>query len=97
MRNESNFDWDAHVKWLVENAPWNLDVVQNGRIFRAGNPLQDLHLGEYVFDIADPRHVGEVIKIDNNVRIDVRWIETGWISEGLDVTDLHRVPNWEVE
>lgn len=70
---------------------------RSGRIFREGNPLFDLKLGEYVYDVADPTHVGRVTRIDWSSRADVQWIDTGWHSLGLDVTDLRRVPPWEVE
>lgn len=40
----------------------------------------NLHCGDVVMDVRDPRHEGIVEYITNGTAR-VRWIETGWMSE----------------
>jgi hypothetical protein len=47
-------------------------------------------LGLLVFDVADPRHVGELIAIENSARGVIRWQETGWKSRDVPLASLHR-------
>jgi hypothetical protein len=45
-------------------------------------------LGLDVYDVADPRHVGELVAIVWSCRGVVRWHGTGWKSCDLPLTDL---------
>ena len=37
-------------------------------------------LGDLVVDVADERHVGEVLAIKSSVHVTVRWRDSGWRS-----------------
>jgi hypothetical protein len=47
-------------------------------------------LGLLVYDVADPRHVGELIAIEHSVFGTVRWQDTGWKSYGSPLASLRR-------
>lgn len=53
-------------------------------------------LGMAVYDVADPRHEGEIIAIWNSARVQIRWKETGWKSlgreDGIKLRDLRAWP-----
>lgn len=40
----------------------------------------EFHVGDRVYDIADERHVGEIIAISNSAFATIVWDETGWKS-----------------
>jgi hypothetical protein len=49
-------------------------------------------LGQHVYDVADPRHVGRIYGIMNSGSYAlVRWLETGWKSE-VPCADLRAAP-----
>jgi hypothetical protein len=46
-------------------------------------------IGDPVFDVADPRHVGRIVRINWTTTARVRWLDTGWYSD-LPIQDLRR-------
>lgn len=44
-------------------------------------------VGDVVFHIADPTHLGRLDRVDNGMAT-ITWQETGWISTDLCVYDL---------
>ena len=51
--------------------------------------------GSIVYDVADPRHDGIVRSlhlVHGELFANVRWLETGWLSHRVPVTDLRHSP-----
>lgn len=48
-------------------------------------------LGDRVFDIGDPRHIGRIAKIKWTSRADIVWEDTGWRSLDVPISDLRAV------
>lgn len=53
--------------------------------------MSDLHIGDYVIDIEDERHVGRVTGITWPRFAKIEWVETGWKSYGVPLTNLRVV------
>lgn len=48
------------------------------------------HVGDEVWDQADERHLGRIDRINWGDTADITWIETGWKSLGIPITDLRK-------
>lgn len=49
-------------------------------------------VGDAVYDVTDPRHIGEVIMIRPSGAT-VRWNDSGWITECVPLRQLRRADN----
>jgi len=49
-----------------------------------------LRIGDQVYDIADPRHIGRLERISSDYRARVVWNDTGWITDGIYVDNLEK-------
>lgn len=81
---------DARAGRLLRNAA---AAPKGGRDFVKA--AKRLRAGDQVFDESDPRHIGR-IKIVHNPQVrgcetaTVVWRETGWVTEGIPLSNLRR-------
>jgi hypothetical protein len=49
-----------------------------------------LEIGDRVYDVADPRHIGRVDRVRGPNHVDITWEETGWRSLAVPGHALRR-------
>jgi hypothetical protein len=56
---------------------------------RSRTQYAPFHVGDDVYDKADPRHVGRCVAIHHSTFTDIEWAN-GWRTDGLRVTDVQK-------
>jgi len=54
-----------------------------------------LHIGDTVYQVYDPTHIGRIIRIEWSHRASVRWLDTGWITDDIEIAELRRANRME--
>jgi hypothetical protein len=62
-------------------------IIRTSANKRVGD-WSEFHVGDRVYDKADPRHVGRIDSIENSAFANITWEETGWKSVSIPLRDL---------
>jgi hypothetical protein len=53
------------------------------------------NVGDWVYDVVDPRHVGRIVLIDSGLFARIEW-RKNLVSEALPIKQLRKVPNTNI-